>query len=163
MGIEFWKTTEFSRGLILDLLQDAYSFDPNYERCWQENWRQTDDFLFNNRQIAERYSFVTTLHGEPIGFIVWDPRNLPAHVEIGHNCIRTSHKGKGYGKLQLLEAMNRIRAMGAKKIIVTTNENLVSAQKNYESAGFLCVRKRMNPDTPEVAGPYMDYECVAEY
>ncbi|WP_349947564.1 GNAT family N-acetyltransferase [Lacrimispora sp. BS-2] len=93
--------------------------------------------------------------------IVWDPRNMPAYAEIGHNCIRTKHKGNGYGKLQLEEAINRICKIGAKKIIVTTNESLIPAQKNYESLGFQLIRKRINPDNPEVAGEYMDYEFMA--
>lgn len=160
MGIEFKKTTDFSRGLIFDLLKDAYSFDLRYEQCWEANWRETDDFLFNNRQIAERYSFVTTLNGEPIGFIVWDPRNIPAYAEIGHNCIRIKHKGNGFGKLQLREAMDRICKTGAKKIIVTTNESLFPAQKNYESMNFQRMRKRINLENPEVAGEYMDYEFL---
>ena len=158
MAVEFMKTTEFSRGLIYDLLKDAYSFDSRYEQCWKENWREADDFLFNNQQIAQRYSFVTTLNGEPIGFIVWDPRNIPAYAEIGHNCIRTKYKGMGYGKLQLLEAISRICKTGARKIIVTTNESLISAQRNYERTGFHLVQKRMNVENPEVAGEYMDYE-----
>jgi len=160
MGIEFKKTTEFSPGLILDLLKDAYSFDMRYKQCWEENWRETDDFLFNNQQIAEKYSFVTTWNGEPIGFIVWDPRNMPAYAEIGHNCIRTRYKGNGYGRLQLEEAIDRICKTGAKKVIVTTNESLIPAQKNYESMGFQLVRKRINPHNPEVAGEHMDYEFL---
>jgi ribosomal protein S18 acetylase RimI-like enzyme len=162
MGIEFVETTAFSRGLIFDLLKDAYSCDPRYELCWKENWQEADNFLFDNKQIALQYSFVTTWNGEPIGFIVWDPRNIPAYAEIGHNCIRTIYKGNGYGKLQLQEAINRICKTGTKKIIVTTNENLITAQKNYESAGFQLVKKRENTDNPEVAGKNIDYELMIQ-
>lgn len=160
MDIEFKKTTEFSRGLILDLLKDAYSFDLRYEQCWEENWQETDYLLFNNRQIAERFSFVTSLNGEPIGFIVWDPRNMPAYAEIGHNCIRTKYKGNEFGKLQLGEAIRRIYKMGTNKIIVTTNGSLIPAQKNYENMGFQLMRRRINLDNPEVAGEYLDYELI---
>lgn len=157
-GLTFLQTLRFPRGLIFDLLQDAYSFDPHYAQYWQANWRDTDDFLFSNPSIAEKYSFVTALHGEPIGFIVWDPRNLPSYAVIGHNCIRALHKGNGYGKRQLQEAIRRIGTAGAGKAIVTTNEGLVSAQKNYERCGFRLVGKRPNADNPEIAGAYMDYE-----
>lgn len=45
------------------------------------------------------------------------------------------------------------------KIIVTTNEITLPAQKNYESVGFVKVRERINKDTP-FAGKYIDYEIV---
>ena len=162
MSIEFKKTAEFPRGLIYDLLKDAYSFDSRNEQCWKENWRQADDFLFTNEKIAEKCSFVTALNGEPIGFIVWDPRNIPAFAEIGHNCIRTKYKGNGYGKMQLQEAIHRICQAQTKKIIVTTNSGLVSAQKNYESVGFKLIQSRVNPYNPETVGEHMDYELIIE-
>ena len=46
---------------------------------------------------------------KPIGFVTWDPRNRPEYVEIGHNGIRENYKGRGYGRLQLEEAIRRIR------------------------------------------------------
>lgn len=160
MNIGYKKTTDFSRGLIIDLLEDAYSFDMRYKQYWEDNWREADDFLFNNRQIAEEYSFVTTLNEVPIGFIVWDPRKMPIYAEIGHNCIRTKHKGNNFGKLQLGEAIRRICKTEVKKIIVTTNEGLIPAQKNYESMGFQLIQKRINVDNPQIAGKYMDYELL---
>ena len=60
-------------------------------------------------QLADKYSFLTVVYGEPVGHISWDPRHCPEYVEIGHNCILTKHKGKGYGKLQLREAVLRIK------------------------------------------------------
>lgn len=160
MGLEFNKTTDYPRGLILDLLQDAYSFDSRYEQHWIANWQEADSFMFDNPIIAEKYSFVSTLDGEPIGFIVWDPRNIPAYAELGHNCIRSLHKGKHYGNQQLREAIRRISEVGTRKIIVTTNEGLVPAQRNYENVGFQLIRKRINEDNPECAGQYMDYELL---
>ena len=50
-------------------------------------------------QLADEFSFVTVVDGEPVGHISWDPRNCPEYVEIGHNCILTKYKGKGYGKI----------------------------------------------------------------
>ena len=77
------------------------------------------------------------------GHISWDPRNRPDYVEIGHNCILTKYKGNGYGKLQLQESIRRIKEYDdLKKIIVTTNEITFSAQKNYESVGFIKVKKK---------------------
>ena len=60
-----------------------------------------------------------------IGFVVWDPRNMPEYVEIGDNCIVPKHKGNGYGKLQLQEAINEI-------IINDVKKNEFSPQANMK-------------------------------
>jgi ribosomal protein S18 acetylase RimI-like enzyme len=73
--------------------------------------------------------FITTLNDEAIGFIVWDPRNIPEYVEIGHNCIASKYKGNGYGKMQLQEAVNIITQNDVRKIIVTTDDDLIAAQR----------------------------------
>ncbi len=84
---------------------------------------------------------MTVLEEKPVGFVSWNPTNLPDSAEVGHNCILTKHKGKGYGKRQMREAVRRIIAQGAKKIAVWTNEVCVPAQRTYESAGFQFVKK----------------------
>ena len=101
MNIQFRKFTDFKRGIIYDILKDAYSFDSRCFECWGKDWKEFDDFFFDNPEIADKYGFVTCLDGDAIGFISWDPRNQPDYVEVGHSGIRTEHKGKGYGKKQL--------------------------------------------------------------
>jgi len=135
MDIHFTKFSNYNRGLVADLLSDAYAFDDKYMNI--DQFRESDDFWFDNLDIADRCGFVTTLGSEVIGFISWDPRNMPAYAIIGDNCIVTKHKGEGYGKLQLQEAVNRIAENGAKKIFVSTNIDLVPAQRMYESVGFV--------------------------
>ena len=64
----------------------------------------------------------------------------------------------GLGHAQLAEAVRRIKEYeGLKKIIVTTNELFIPAQRNYESVCFVKVAERENPDTP-FSGKYIDYE-----
>ena len=70
---------------------------------------------------------MTCLDSEPIGLVTGDPRHRPDYVEIGHNGIREQFKGRGYGRLQLEEALRRIkRYEGLKRIIVCTNGNLIA-------------------------------------
>ena len=158
MNIEFKKISGFNRGTLLELLTDAYSYDPRNKQCWGADWRDFDDFFFDNLQIADKYGFITTLNDKAIGFISWNPRNMPEYAEIGHNCIAVKHKGHGYGKLQLQEAVNRIVPNDFKKIIVTTNEKFIPAQKMYESVGFKVYRRRPNEGDSDFAGEYIDYE-----
>ena len=48
MDIEFKKFSDFNRGIMYDILKDAYSFDERCAICWNENWKQSDVFFFDN-------------------------------------------------------------------------------------------------------------------
>ena len=160
MDIEFRKISEFPRGTLVTLLRDGYSFEPRFERDWYKQWQEFDDFFYDNPHIAKLSGFMTVLEGKPIGFVSWDPRNFPESIEVGHNCIMTAYKGKGYGKRQMQEAVRRMIEQGAKKIAVCTNEILVPAQHTYESAGFQLVNKCKEPFCSEYAGQRIHYEIV---
>jgi ribosomal protein S18 acetylase RimI-like enzyme len=141
MDIKFQKLSDFDRIKFSDLLADAYSFDKNLVDAEIERWRNDNDNLFYDDvglETADTCCIITTLNDEIIGFICWDPRNLPDHAIIGDNCIITKHKGKGYGKLQLQEAINRIKQYGGKKVFVSTSNasGFLPAQRMYESVGF---------------------------
>ena len=105
-----------------------------------KRWRENDNFFYDcvGLEIADACCFITALNDEIIGFINWDPRNSPEYAIIGDNCIITKHKGKGYGKLQLQEAINRIIRNGGKKIYVSTGsgDGFIPARRMYECVGF---------------------------
>lgn len=156
--IEYRKFTEFPRGTLYDLIQDAYSFDIRNKELWDENWHESDNFFYDNPEIAEKYGLVTCIDGKPIGFVTWDPRHRPEYVEIGHNSIRAQYKGNGYGHMQLEEALCRIKEYeGLKKVIVCTNSNFI-APKNYESVGFRLYDRKINETESAYTGDYLYYE-----
>lgn len=160
MNITFHKFTDFERGIMYDILADAYSFDERCQKYWSENWKESDDFFFDNPDIADQCGFVTCLEEEPIGFICWDPRNCPEYVEIGHNGIRAKYKGKGFGKRQLEEAIRRIKEYNnLKEIKVWTNSNLI-APRNYESVGFTLYDRKLNNSESGFSGDYLYYKIV---
>ncbi len=153
--LEFRKISSFHRGILFELLSDAYSFDSRCAEVWSNDWKSFDDFFFDNPHIADRCGFVSTIDGNPIGFASWDPRNMPDYAIIGHNCIATEFKGHGYGTQQILEAIRRISEADFKKIIVTTNDLLIPAKHMYERAGFRMIRRRENK---HFSGGYIDYK-----
>lgn len=157
--LAFHRVSEFPAGTIYRLLCDAYGYDGRWQAECDASWRECDSFFVGSPHIADACAFITALDGAAIGLVVWDPRKLPALVEIGHNCIASAYKGRGYGHEQLEEAVRRIRASGAQRILVTTNEALVPAQRNYESVGFRLVGRRRH-DNPGFPGDYLDYELV---
>jgi GNAT superfamily N-acetyltransferase len=156
--VTYRKITEFPRGTLYDILQDAYAFDDRNKGIWDENWHETDDFFYDNPDVANKYGFVTCVDRQPIGFITWDPRHRPEYVEVGHNGIREQYKGKGFGRMQLAEALFRIKGYeGLKRIIVGTNSNLV-APRNYESVGFTLYDRKANATESAFTGDYLYYE-----
>lgn len=160
MDISFKKFSEFPRGTMYDILRDAYSFDSRNIEIWNDNWLESDAFFYDNLEIADKYGLVTCLDDYPIGFATWDPRNIPEYVEIGHNGIRSAYKGCGYGRMQLQEAICRIRFYdGLKKIIVCTNSNFV-APRNYESVGFKLYGRKVNESESAYTGDYLYYEII---
>jgi predicted GNAT family N-acyltransferase len=104
--------------------------------------------------------FVTLDDTAIIGFMSWDPRNMPVSVEIGHNCIIEKLKGCGKGKEQLLLGLKTIASMKPSKIIVKTGniEFFKPAQKMYLSVGFKLksIIKKDDNLVPEV----MEYELL---
>ena len=42
--LEFKKFTDFPRGTMYDILQDAYSYDARNKEIWESNWKESDDF-----------------------------------------------------------------------------------------------------------------------
>lgn len=156
--VKFYKVSDFSRGTLFKLLKDAYSYDPRWEDHFFSNWQECDDFFYDNIDVADSCCIVASINNEAIGFICWDPRNIPEHIEIGHNCIVEKYKGLKYGRIQLQEAINIIQTSNVKKIIVTTNEDLIAAQKNYESVGFREVRRRKNDTETKFCGAYISYD-----
>lgn len=157
--IEFRNISSFTKGTLYKQLVDAYSFNENCKKYCNDMWKEYDDFFYSNLDITDKCGFITLIDNIPVGHISWDPRNRPNYVIIGHNCILTKYKGNGYGKLQLQEAIKRIKKYDVKKIIVTTNEFTLPAQKNYESVGFKKVLIRENKEIP-FAGNYIDYEMI---
>lgn len=158
--LEFKKFTDFPRGTMYDILCDAYSYDARNKKIWDSNWKESDDFFYDNPEIAEKYGLVTCIDGAPIGFVTWDPRKQPDYVEIGHNGIREKYKRQGYGHKQLEEALRRIKEYeGLKRIIVCTNSNL-AAPKNYESVGFKLYNRKPNETESAFTGDFLYYEIV---
>lgn len=159
MSIEFRKVSDFHRGILFALLKDAYSFDCRYEQYCSSDWQIFDDFFFDNLQIADKCGFITTKNEEAIGFVSWDPRSMPESAQIGFNCIASKHKGNGYGNMQLQEAVNRISQNDVRKNIVTTNDDLIPAQRMYESVGFTR-EKRRKQNIIDFVGEHIDYVYV---
>ena len=50
--IEFKKTIEFPKGTFYKQLVDAYSFNNNCKKTWNDMWKEYDEFFYSNRMIT---------------------------------------------------------------------------------------------------------------
>ena len=157
MTCRFERVSAFPRGTLFAMLSDAYSCDPRFAESWSGDWKAFDDFFFDDPRIADRCGFVTVAEGEPVGFVSWDPRRRPESEEIGYNCIRSEFKGRGYGTLQIQEAVRRICPDRPRRIVVTTSALLVPAQRMYERAGC---RETGRRECAHFSGELIDYEYL---
>ena len=66
--IEYKSFTDFPRGAMYAILKDAYSYDNRNKEVWDDNWKESDDFFYDNPEIARKYGLVTCIDGNPIGF-----------------------------------------------------------------------------------------------
>ena len=46
--IEFKKTSEFPKGTLYKQLVDAYSFNDNCKKTWDDMWKEHDEFFYSN-------------------------------------------------------------------------------------------------------------------
>ena len=49
---EYKKFTDFPKGTMYDILQDAYSYDARNKEIWKDSWKESDDFFYDNPEIA---------------------------------------------------------------------------------------------------------------
>ena len=69
--IEFKKISGFPRGTLYEILADAYSFDERNRQIWDANWKEADDFFYDNPEIAGKYGLVTCLDSFPLASVYY--------------------------------------------------------------------------------------------
>jgi GNAT superfamily N-acetyltransferase len=83
------------------------------------------------------FGFSAFSGSQAIGFSSWEPGQFPVAI-VGHNCILPDYQGNDFGRMQMMETINRLRTAGFKKAKVTTGEPtfFIPAQKMYTFCGF---------------------------
>ena len=143
MLLAFTPITQHKPGLIALLLLQSYGeILAAEQRYWlqeEDKWRQFDREVFENPDTIGRCVFITSWEDRPIGLGSFDPRPKPEYGIIGHNCIVPQFRGRGYGRQQIFEILNRLRGLQIKRAIASTSEHpfFWPAQKMYVSCHFV--------------------------
>jgi GNAT superfamily N-acetyltransferase len=162
--LTFGSITQQDVGTIAALLMESYEeLLSTEQRFWQEqrnSWLQFDAEVFDNLTTIGQCVFLTRLNANIIGFSSFDPRCAPSSGLMGHNSILPRFRGQGYGRLQILETLRRLRIRSILKAIVSTSEHpfFISAQRMYLACGFQETKRY--PGEPQHGYQIIEYEMV---
>jgi len=142
MILQFKSIHNQEPGILSSLLFESYAdlieSDPIHWKPEESNWNEFDRDAFGNPETVGAYVFLSWHGQELVGFASFDPRQRPLCGIIGHNCILPEFRGKGFGKQQVNEILDRFIIFGIRTAKVTTNDNpfFIPAQRMYKSCGF---------------------------
>jgi GNAT superfamily N-acetyltransferase len=157
--LKFAPISLLSPGALTDLLRKSYA---GLVEKWPDHWAREaekwDDFdrqAFAHPETVGKCVFVSLLDREPVGLASYDPRQAPRCGIVGQNCVLPEFRGRGFGTLQVLEVLRRLRERGIPTARVTTSEHpfFLPARKMYESLGLKEVRRF-------AGGPDPDYGLI---
>ena len=160
--LTFTPITEHKRGTLASLLTQSYAamraVDPGFWKEESPKWDCVDREAFDNPDTIGKCTFVTCLDGQVIGFGSFDPRQAPEVGVVGHNCILLEFRGRGFGKAQVQEIVQRLAERGIRKAAVSTADHpfFIPAQRMYTACGFRETRRHV-PD-PERGLRVIEYE-----
>ncbi len=160
--LTFTSIRPYPTGTIALLLSRSYAEILKTEReYWErekQNWEQFDRDAFENPETIGKCVLVACLNNQAIGFASFDPRRKPELGTVGHNCILPEYRRQGYGKQQILETLNRMRALGIRRAIVSTSEHpfFLPAQRVYLACGFQ--EKRRHAGGPDPRYQIIEFE-----
>ena len=149
--VTFKSIDSVNRGDFFKMLKSAYAEilvdDAKHREQYLKDWQKFDDEVFNNPDTVGKCVRISFVDGEVVGFMSYDPRNLPDFGIVGQNCVLPEFRGQGYGREQIEEILKIFKERGAKKVIVTTGDSAfyLPARKNYESIGFREISRAPKP------------------
>ncbi len=152
--LTFSPVCQHPAGTLALLLRQSYAeilrTDKEYWDGEQQNWNGFDREVFASPETVGKCVFVTCLNAQAIGFASFDPRQRPALGIIGHNCILPEYRRRGFAKRQILETLERMRAMGIQRAIVSTSEHsfFLPARRMYLACGFREKQRRVGGPDP---------------
>ncbi len=124
-AIELIKKKEFTR-LLIDLDSSDFPFP------WTSgDW---DSFLIKNPD-----SFLTAYNNsssELIGFTLWSINVVDSFAHLLKILIKKEHRGHGYGRNQLKEALSLLQSKGVKNFYLEVSISNEAAISTYLSLGF---------------------------
>lgn len=145
--LSFEPISLFPPGTLADIIGRSYAeLLEKWPDGWNDEprkWGDLDRDAYAFQDTVGQCFFVSRLGGEIVGMASYDPRPGPAYGIVGQNCVLPAFRGRGFGKLQVLEVLRRIKERGMRAARVTTGEHpfFIPALGMYRSLGFKETRR----------------------
>ncbi len=142
MVLRFRSLDDQEPGTLYRLLCRSYAdlikSDPIHWEPEESNWHRFDRDAFENPGTIGSCVFLSWHVGALVGFASFDPRQAPEIGVIGHNCILPRFRGRGFGRQQVNEILDRFMDLGVRTAMVTTGDSpfFLPARRMYQSCGF---------------------------
>jgi GNAT superfamily N-acetyltransferase len=145
MNIEvlaFEPISLFRPGALADIIGKSYAeLVEKWPDSWKnesQKWTDFDRQAFASPDTVGRCVFVSCLDDQPVGLASYGPRQGPEVGLVGQNCVLPEFRGRGFGRLQILEILRRFGESGTKaaRVITSGHPFFVPATRMYQSLGF---------------------------
>lgn len=146
--------SRYRPGTLSGLIHESYAGllreCPGRWKQESEKWEDFDRQAFAHPDTIGKCVFVSCLDNKSIGLASYDPRHEPHYGLIGQNCVLPEHRGRGFGKQQILEILRRFRDRNTRAARVVTSEHpfFGPALKMYQSLGFKETRRFIGGPDP---------------
>ena len=164
LELRFMPSDLAPQGTVLEIIEASYrDYLACFPEIWtreQKGWKELDQLA---AEIPGTWIFLSCCADKIVGMASFDPRNFPKAI-IGHNCIIPEFRGRGFGKLQVVELLRRIKERSFTEIEVTTGDDdfFEAARRMYKSCGFKEVERKKISSKPFPCGQVLYrliYEC----
>jgi len=155
MKITYTSPLHEKPGLITEIIERSYKrlaiLDTFVWSGENAKWWNFEKEIFRYPHAVGACVFLTWYDGRLAGFGSYNPRLGLELGMVGHNCILPEFQGRGLGKKQIGEILQRLRSMAIKTASVSTSSHpfFIPAQRMYVSCGFTEIGRRpWNSDPP---------------
>jgi GNAT superfamily N-acetyltransferase len=132
----FQPAVRYKPGTVYSVLTSCYA--GLLDSAFEHRLREFDREVFENPDTIGACTLITSVDGNIVGLVSYDPRQGPRVGIIGHNGVLPPYQGRGYGTLQIIEVLRIFRTRRFERAQVSTSEHpfFEPARRMYESCGF---------------------------
>lgn len=107
----------------------------NYGEKQIEKWRE--ELTITEEYVDDNQIYKLTIDNLLIGFYAYQAENK-TDIKLNYLFVEPKYIGKGYGKLLMIDFLNRIKNSKFKKVVLDADPN---AEQFYSSLGFQVIGK----------------------
>jgi GNAT superfamily N-acetyltransferase len=117
----FNPAVRYEPGTVHSILASCYA--GILDAAFANRLREFDRDVFENPDTIGVCTLISSVDGDVVGLVSYDPRQGPRFGIIGHNGVLPPYRARGYGRQQIAEVLRIFRARGFDRAWVSTSEH----------------------------------------